>query len=101
MSLAVLFFAIPAFILPLLHLPSPASAADRDTPAAREEREHRWREERRERDKTRKNRELEDRKARKRRDAIDARRERDWQRRLKSLDVMPVPENAPPAAPSE
>ena len=91
--LVVLPAAALAGPLALITSSSPAHAADRDTPAAREEREHRWRQERQERRDNLKNQQLQEKNARERRDGLDAQRERDWQQRRKSLDELTRPEN--------
>ena len=88
----VLSAAALAGPLTLITSSSPAHAADRDTPAVREEREHRWREERQERRDYLKNQQIQEKNARERRDRLDTQRERDWQERRKSLDELTRPE---------
>lgn len=97
-GLAAVLISGPLFIAGALPVSAPmARAADRDSPAAREERERRWYEERRDkRDERQLERERED-TSRQRRDAIENEREQDWQRRRKAIESLPgLPGNREP-----
>ncbi|MGE0652697.1 MAG: hypothetical protein AB7P12_13250 [Alphaproteobacteria bacterium] len=66
---------------------APARAAEDQSPAAKEEREHRWYQERKERREERQQQRMQNDADRARDKALRENRERDWQQRRRSLEV--------------